>query len=94
MPINTTVALEPAKALPGINTIVAQQEGYHGAIKAIGNDGTTTLLTFENTPAKPSKKAVVTPHNAGVPVVPAGATLICTGTIFIAGQLTLASAAR
>jgi len=94
MALETTVSVEPAKSMAQLNTIVAQQEGFHGALTAIGNDGSVTLLTFENTPKKPEVNAVIAPQEGGRPSVPVGATLVCTGTVFVAGQLTLSAATR
>ncbi len=94
MSIKTTVNVAAATLLPALNHIVAQQEGFHGPLLAIGNDGSHTQLTFDNVPVSPDTNAVIAPQDAGNPKIPFGATLVCTGTIFIAGQLTLSAATR
>jgi len=94
MTLSTTVKIAPSESLADLNTIVAQQEGLHGPLEAIGNDGGNTLLTFDNTPDSPAVNAIIAAQQAGKPVIPAGAKLVCSGTIFVQGQLTLSSATR
>ncbi|HXJ02090.1 MAG TPA: hypothetical protein VNH44_12780 [Micropepsaceae bacterium] len=94
MTITSTVKIAAASSLADLNTIVAQNEGLHGPLTAMGNDGSFTLLTFDNSPTSPKNSAVIAPQKDGKPVLPTGAALVCIGTIFIQGQLTLSSASR
>lgn len=94
MTISTTVKEDAGNDLATTNTIVAQQEGVHGALTGMGNDGSSSTLTFDNTPKKPAKNAVVAAQKNGQPVIPQGSTLVCTGTIFVSGTLTLCAATR
>jgi hypothetical protein len=94
MTISTTVSVAASNTLAALNNIVAQQEAIHGPLLGIGNDGSTTHLTFDNTPASPAVNALIAPQTGGVPTIPAGSTLVCTGTVFIAGTPTLSAATR
>jgi ABC-type uncharacterized transport system substrate-binding protein len=88
------VTLDPSSSWDDINAVVAEEEGIHGPLTAIANDGSSTLLTFDNTPAKPATNALVAAQSAGKPIIPAGAKLICVGSVFALGLLTLAAATR
>jgi hypothetical protein len=85
----STINVPAATDLPGINAILAQMEESDGPLTAMGNDGTNTTLTFDDAGTNPTVFAVIA---AGVP--PAGATTVCSGTIFIAGTQTAATATR
>lgn len=80
--------------LPTINTIVAQNEGVLGPLIAIGNDGAQTVLTFDTDPPAPATNAVLTKDKNGQPDVPANATQVCRGAVFVAGQLVDCTASR
>jgi hypothetical protein len=80
--------------LAELNTIVAQREDLHRKLTAMTNDGGFTVLTFESGPIPVTNKAVIAPQKNGKTVLPDGASLVCTGTIFVDGQLTPCSASR
>jgi hypothetical protein len=94
MTISTTVAVDASHTLAELNALVAQEEAIHGPLLAIGNDGSATQLSFDNTPSSPSNNAIIAPQNGGKPNIPAGSSLICTGTVFVSGTLTLSAATR
>ena len=93
MPAIFKAELQPFRDLADINREVAQYEQRYGPLATIGNDGSQTILTFAAKPP-PTSFAVIAAQNAGNPVIPAGATLVCSGTIFVLGQLTLSAATR
>ncbi|HEX3673980.1 MAG TPA: hypothetical protein VHU87_06875 [Rhizomicrobium sp.] len=91
----TTIQFPASCTLSDVNAIVTQYEEEDGPLTAIGNDGTYTLLTFDDAGTCPVKTAVIAPNDgAGAPVVPPGAALVCQGTIFIAGAKVACAATR
>ena len=94
MILSTTFKIAAATSLDDINTIVVQNEGFHGPLIALDNDGTDTLITVNDTVDTPANPVhIVAQTGAGI-TLPDGDTLICTGNIFIAGVLTYCSASR
>jgi len=94
MPMTQTVNVLPATSLADLNAIIVQKEGVLGALATIGNAGGSTALTFNVTPQKPAKNAVITPDVGGAPSVPNGNTSFSHDSVYIAGALTPASASR
>ena len=83
---------EPEWDLATLNTFVADQENVmQGPLVKIGNNRSKTALSIddEQPDGKPAKNAVITTGP-----LPAGATKIGTGTIFISGVLAVATAYR
>jgi hypothetical protein len=88
IPPNPPVQVPAAASLDQINTAVRHEEGLQGPLTAMGNDGTFTLLTFDDSQEPPAANTVVVPDDAaGNPPVPPGTTPQVKGTIFVAGQL-------
>ncbi|MGH6870643.1 MAG: hypothetical protein ACREHE_03975 [Rhizomicrobium sp.] len=89
----TTITKVPAvSTLDNINVIVQQMEESNGPLTAIGNDGTSTTLTFDDAGANPTIFAKV---QASATAAPANSTQACPpGSIFIAGTLTPSTAYR
>jgi hypothetical protein len=89
-----TVGCDKNATLAVINQIVSQREAVLGPLIGIGNNGAATTLAFDTDTASPAKNAVIAPNTAGGPVIPAGSTQVCQGTIFVAGTLTASTASR
>ncbi len=87
----STIQVLAATDLAGINAIVAQLEEAAGPLTGIDNDGTYTTLTFDDAGTNPTVFAVIAASTA---TPPAGSTTVCSGTIFIAGTKTPATATR
>ncbi len=77
--------------LSELNLLVAQLEHADGPLVEIRNDKGMTVMLFDEQAPKPSVLAVMQP--ATLPA-PAGATLVCSGAIMIAGTLTEVKAYR
>jgi hypothetical protein len=89
-----TVGVAKATSLADLNTIVGQYEQMLGPLISLGNDGNQTLLTFDTDLDSPAKNAVVAVDQNGQSATPAGSTMVCQGTVFIAGALTHVTATR
>ncbi|MFZ3235710.1 MAG: hypothetical protein WA417_11235 [Stellaceae bacterium] len=74
---------DPNLSLDAVNTVIAQQEDILGPLVTVGNEGSATLLAFDNDRDPPHRHAVV---ETGQP--PPDAVPIATGKIFVSGQLT------
>ena len=85
--------MSAASTLSVVNGRVTKEEGRFGPLQGIGNDGSSTTLSFADE-GDVVKGAVIAPQDAGTPKIPDGSTLVCTGTIFIQGVLTLCAATR
>lgn len=82
------------RTLTDINTIVTQYEQSDGPLTVMGNDGANSLFTFNAEADLPANTAVIAEQVNNQPVIPPGSTLVCTGTIFVAGVLTPVAATR
>ena len=91
MPIPETIAAARATSLSDLNILVSQQEDLLGPLTGIGNDGDQTLLTFDMDQDPPTIHAVIA---AAGDTLPAGATQVCTGKVFIRSKLTDCVATR
>ena len=89
-----TVHLVASTDLDTINKRVANYEHMLGALVLMNIDNDTTLLKFSTEPPKPSPFARIARQVGGKPEVPAGATLVTTGQIFIGGDPVLCVATR
>jgi hypothetical protein len=87
----STILIPAATDLAGLNAILAQMEEADGPLTAMGNDGANTTLTFDDAGTNPTVFAVIAASTA---TPPAGATTVCSGTIYIAGTQTVATATR
>ena len=87
------VHMAASHSLDDVNAEIAQDEATLGTLSALGNNGSETTLTYAMI-GLPANAAVVAPQQGGNPVVPAGATVVAKGTIFIQGALTLVAASR
>ena len=83
-----------ATSLADLNTLVGQYEGMLGPLISLGNDGNQTTITFDTDQAAPAKNAVLAADQNGQSVTPAGSTMVCQGTVFIASALTHVTATR
>lgn len=85
------VEADPSYTIVQLNHFVAQSEKrLLGPLTAIGNDnGKTTLTIDENAPANPNPPSKVT-----IGQLPAGATKIGGGKVYISGNLADAIAFR
>jgi hypothetical protein len=79
-------SVDKAATLDAINQVVRQNESMLGALIAVANDGTQTLLTFERDPPKPTQKARLLLTVGGTAVIPPGSVKVCEGTALITGQ--------
>jgi hypothetical protein len=86
-----TLTADPSWNLDTLNTFVAQQENFlRGPLTKIGNDGTNTTLDIDDVNGdKPTKNTIIT-----ISSVPAGATKLNTGNVFISSTLVVATAYR
>jgi hypothetical protein len=80
--------------LAQVNEAVSEKEAVVGPLIQIGNNGNLTVLTFDTDQGSPAKTAVIAPDVGGAAQIPAGSTKVCSGTIYIAGTLTAATASR
>lgn len=87
----TTIQVPASSALDNTNTIIAQYEASNGPLIITTNDGTYTLLSFDDAGTNPTKYATVQANTAPAP---ANSTPVCVGTIFVAGTLTPCTAYR
>lgn len=90
-----TVAVEPSASIDFLNTVViAETEPDLGPLVAIGNDGKSTILTFQYANPVPTERTSISRTVGGLPDVSPDRTLVCTGTIFDAGELRLCAGTR
>lgn len=87
----TTIQVPASSTLDNTNAIVAQYEASNGPLTITTNDGTYTLLSFDDAGTNPAKYATI---QASTAPVPPSSTPVCVGTIFIAGTLTPCTAYR
>jgi hypothetical protein len=88
-----TVTCDPGATLSKLNSIVVQQENRFRILTRIGNNGSETTFEFL-VGKKPTNHSVIGKNNQGIATIPGGASLICSGLIFIEGNLTLCSVTR
>ena len=85
----------PASAdLASVNASVKRYEETIGPLSAMKIDNDMTLLKFDATSDSPTSIAIVAKQVDGKPSIPAGATLVTTGQIFLQGAPTLCAATR
>lgn len=80
-------------SLTDLNTIVQQEESMLGALMSMGNNGSKTALSFD-TDAPVASYSTITADVGGNPQPPAGRARVCSGTIYISGALSAATAFR
>jgi hypothetical protein len=79
-----TVTADPQLSLEQLNTVIAQQEEFLGApLVTIGNNGSQTLLGFDEGADPPGTHAFVSVDNP-----PANAKPLAWGKILVSGRLT------
>ena len=93
MPSQITAHVSASHDVAFLNQEVTQGEQLYGTLSSMGNDGSTTTLTFAAT-GLPTTTAVIAPQIGGQPNIPPGQSLVCTGTLFVLGQLVLCAATR
>lgn len=90
MPILTPIAVDRGTNLDDLNAILSQNESFIGPLTEMKIEGEQSIFLLENTPTSPASPAVIRrlsdPSNGGEEV--------CTGTIFIGDNPTLAVAER
>jgi hypothetical protein len=89
-----TIGADKATSLADLNTIVGQYEGMLGPLISLGNDGNRTTLTYDTDQPAPAKAAVLAIDQNGQSATPAGSTMVCQGTVFVASALTHVTATR
>lgn len=89
-----SIHLVASSDLPAINASVALYENLLGELVSMKIDNDTTLLKFSTAPPKPNPFARIAPQVGGSPDIPAGATLVASGQIFIGGAQVLCAATR
>lgn len=82
-----TIGAEPALTLKQLEDWLWGQEVAFGPVIAIGNNGHSTAATFEWANVGPSRKADIRETVGGIPIGPAGSTMLCKGQVFLTGQL-------
>jgi hypothetical protein len=87
----TTIQVPASSTLDNTNAIVAQYEQANGPLTITTNDGTYTLLSFDDAGTNPTNFAKI---QASTAAPPANSTPVCVGTIFVAGTLTPCTAYR
>ena len=90
----TDIIIPRDKDLAFINAQIKNSEEAAGPLKSMAYGDTGTKLNFDDAAPNPTSFAVVAADVAGVPAIPAGATQVCRGVIYIAGVLTPATASR
>jgi len=94
VPTRYSMTVEPSASLDEVNRALSETEPDLGPLIAINNDGKMTVLVFQYADPVPPELTVLSPTMDGVPHVPDGHKLVCTGTIFVRGALTLCAATR
>ena len=87
----TTIQVPASSTLDNTNAIVAQMEASNGPLTATTNDGTNTLLTFDDAGTNPTNFAKIL---ANTTPAPPNSTPVCVGAIYIAGAQTACTAWR
>ncbi|HEY0414481.1 MAG TPA: hypothetical protein VGD66_15205 [Allosphingosinicella sp.] len=93
MTVSYDVKLQPSHDLDYLNQEIVQSETLLGPLTAIGNNGSLTVLSFK-LGDPPANNAIIARQNAGKPVIPTGAKLVASGSVFIAGEMALCAATR
>jgi hypothetical protein len=81
-------------SLSQINQYIRQEESKFGPLVSMTFDTATSVFSFDIDQPNPAVYAVVAGQVGGAPVIPAGSTLVCQGSVFISGTLQLAAATR
>ena len=81
---------DPGLSLADLQTTVRQNEEIGGQLVAMGNSDGKTILNLDVDLDPPDKPATLVRGASG----PAGSTLICQGTVFVAGTTLAVSAFR
>ena len=85
---DTIKGAKPELSLGDLTIWLAAKEALFGPVIKIGNNGTGTAATFKSGVPIPTKSPVIKPAQPGqANVVPAAATKLAEGKVFVSGQL-------
>ena len=80
--------------LPTFQTVVQQQEGIWGPLKALASKGTDNLMTFSiGTSPDDAHRAVLETYSGSPPAKP-GSVLVCSGKCLVGGKAQQVAAYR
>jgi hypothetical protein len=77
-----TVKTPGSQTLGDFQTVVQQNEGIFGPLKALGKEGANNTITFEVGSA-PTNRAVLETYQGGDPPEKEGHSVICTGDCLV-----------
>ena len=80
-----TVATSGSQSLAEFQTVVTQQEGIFGPLKALGKEGENNTITLEIGPS-PANRVVLEEYKGEAPPTKSGYDLVCTGNCLVKGQ--------
>lgn len=80
-----TVGTPGSQSLANFQTVVQEQEGIFGPLKALGKEGKNNLITLEIGPSL-ANRAVLETYQGSKPPEKAGHHLICSGDCLVEGQ--------
>lgn len=80
-----TVGTPGNQSLADFQTVVQQQEGIFGPLKALGRDGQNNTIILEIGPS-PINRALLETYEGNKPPNKAGHVLVCTGECLVEGQ--------
>lgn len=85
---DTIKGAKPELSLKDLTEWLAKKEAIFGPVIKIGNNGKGTAATFDSDAAIPAEKAVIKVKQPDQAVqLPAGATKLAEGKVFISGAI-------
>ncbi len=85
---DTIKGAKPELSLAGLTEWLAKKEAIFGPLIKIGNNGEGTAATFQSDAPIPAKKAVIKLKQPDQAMqLPAGATKLAEGKVFISGEI-------
>jgi hypothetical protein len=88
-----TVGTPGNQLLAEFQTVVQQQEGIFGPLKALGREGQNNTITLEIGPS-PNKRALLEIYVSDEPPTKSGHVLICNSECLVKSQLSKVAAYR
>jgi hypothetical protein len=88
-----TIGTPGNQSLPQFETVVQQNEGIFGPLKALGKQDKNNTITLEIGPA-PGNRAILATYEGDAPPTKQGHSVVCKGDCLVDGKATKVAAYR